>query len=81
MENLYGPVEGKRHDSGMLAMFGLLDALQRYSVSPYGHTLCIYGDAACTLRACLEAPLRGAVLTPDQQTWNKSMKEVRVSVE
>ena len=81
MENLYGPVEGKRHDSGMLAMFGLLDALQRYSVSPYGHTLCIYGDAACTLRPCLEAPLRGAVLTPDQQTWNKSMKEVRVSVE
>ena len=81
MENLYGPVEGKRHDSGMLAMFGLLDALQRYSVSPYGHTLCIYGAAACTLRPCLEAPLRGAVLTPDQQTWNKSMKEVRVSVE
>ena len=42
--NLYGPVEGKRHDSEMLAMSGLLDALQRYSVSPYGHTLCIYGD-------------------------------------
>ena len=25
-------------------MSGLLDALQKYSVSPYGHTLCIYGD-------------------------------------
>ena len=44
--NLYGPVEGKRHDSGMLAMSGLLDALQRYSVSPYSHTLGIYGDLA-----------------------------------
>ena len=54
--NLYGPIEGKRHDSGMLAMSGLLDALQRYSVSPYGHTLCIYGDAGYPLRPCLQAP-------------------------
>ena len=53
--NLYGVVEGKRHDSGMLAMSGL-DALQRYSVSPYGHTLCIYGDPAYPLRPCLQAP-------------------------
>ena len=79
--NLYGPVEGKRHDSGMLGMSGLLDALQRYAVSPYDHTLCIYGDPAYRLRPCLQTPFRGAVLTPDQQTWNKSMKEVPVSVE
>ena len=79
--NLYGPVEGKRHDSGMLAMSGLLDALQRYSVSPYGNTLCIYGDPAYALRPCFQAPFRGAVLTPDQQVWNKSIKEVRVSIE
>ena len=79
--NLYGPVEGKRHDSGMLAMSGLLDALQRYSVSPYGNTLCIYGDPAYPLRPCFQAPFRGAVLTPDQQVWNKSIKEVRVSIE
>ena len=79
--NLYGPVEGKRHDSGMLAMSGLLDALQRYSVSPYGNTLCIYGDPAYALRPCFQAPFRGAVLTPDQQVRNKSIKEVRVSVE
>ena len=79
--NLYGPVEGKRHDSGILAMSGLLDALQRYSVSPYGNTLCIYGDPAYPLRPCFQAPFRGAVLTPDQQVRNKSIKEVRVSVE
>ena len=74
--NLYGPVEGKRHDSGMLAMSGLLDALQRYSVSPYGNTLCIYGDPAYPLRPCFQAPFRGAVLIPDQQAWSKSIKEV-----
>ena len=59
--NLYGPVEGKRHDSGMLAMSDLLDALKRYSVSPYGHTLSIYGDPAYPLRPCLQAPFRGAI--------------------
>ena len=78
--NLYGPVDGKRHNSGMLTISTLLDALERYSVSPYGHTLCIYGDPACPLRPCLQAPFRGAVLTTDQQAWNKSVKEVRVSV-
>ena len=79
--DLYGLVERKRHDSGMLAMSGLLDALQRYSVSPYGNTSCIYGDPAYALRPCFQAPFRGAVLTPDQQVWNKSIKEVRVSIE
>ena len=62
-------------------MSGLLDALQGYLVSPYGHTVCIYADTVYPLRPCLQAPFRGAVLTPDQQAWNKSMKEVRVSVE
>ena len=37
--NLNEPVAEKRHDSGMLAMSGLLDVLQRYSVSSYGHIL------------------------------------------
>ena len=64
----------------MLAMPRLLDALQRYSVSLYGHTLCIYGDPAYPLRPCFQAPFRGAVLTPYQQGWNKSLTEVRVSV-
>ena len=60
----------------MLAMSGLLDALQGYLVSPYGHTVCIYADTVYPLRPCLQAPFRGAVLTPDQQAWNKSIKEV-----
>ena len=31
--------------------------------------------------AAFKHHFEGAVLTPDQQAWNKSMKEVRVSVE
>ena len=34
--NLFGPVEGKRHDSGMLARSGVLNQLQRFSVDTNG---------------------------------------------
>ena len=61
--NLYGSVEGKRHDSGMLDVSGLLHALQRYYVIPYDHILCIHQDPACLRRPCLQALFRGAVLT------------------
>lgn len=79
--NLYGPVEGKRHDSGMLAQSRLLDALQQHSHDPDGNILCIYGDPAYPLRPHLQAPFKGANVTPLQKEWNKSMSQVRVSVE
>ena len=47
--NLYGPVERKRHDSGLLADSGLLNDLSRYSFAPDGTPLCIYGDPAYPL--------------------------------
>ena len=47
--NLYGPVEGKRHDSSMLRMSGLLNQLQQYSYKQNGDILCIYGDSAYPL--------------------------------
>ena len=37
--NLFGPVEGKRHDSGMLADSGLLNQLQQHSFDTGGGTL------------------------------------------
>ena len=42
--NLYGPVEGRRHDSALLAMSGLLPQLAEYFFSPGGQALCLYGD-------------------------------------
>ena len=62
-------------------MSSLLDTPQRYSFGLYRHTLYIYGDPAYPLRPYFQAPFQGAVLTPNQHAWNKSMKEVRVSVE
>ena len=80
--HLYGPVEGKRHDSGMLASSGLLQDLQRFSNSPVtGLPMCVCGDPAYPLRAHLQGPYKGAVLTLHQQEFNKSMSSARVSVE
>ena len=52
--NLFGPVEGRRHDSGMLAMSGLLEELETYSFSPTGQPLSIYGDPAYPHRVHLQ---------------------------
>ena len=80
--NLYGPVEGRQHDRRMLAMSGLLDQLEQHSFSPTGQALCIYGDPAYPHRLHLQCPFaRRAVLTPEEQAFNQSMSQVRVSVE
>ena len=54
--NLFGPVEGRRHDSGMLAMSGLLPQLEQMSSSPTGQSMCIYGDPAYPHRIHLQCP-------------------------
>ena len=79
--NLFGPEEGKRHDSGMLADSGLLHQIQLYSFTPNDVPLCIYGDPAYPLRIHLQAGFKGANLAPLQRQWNKRMSKTRVSVE
>lgn len=79
--NIFGPIEGKRHDAGMLADSNLLDQLEQYAFSPTGVPLCLYGDPAYPLRVHLQSPFKGAVLTPDMMAYNKSMSTVRTSVE
>lgn len=77
----YSIVEGKKHDSGMLAESGLLQQLQQFAYSPTGQTMCIYGDPAYPLRIQLQAPFRNAVITPEMQAFNSAMSRVRISVE
>ena len=80
--NLYGPVEGRRHDSAMLAQSGLLIQLQQHSHAQNGRALCIYGDPAYPLRNHLQAPYRSnRFLTHAQRDFNKSMSTVRICVE
>ena len=70
--NLYGPIEGRRHDSFMLARSRILDQLEHFSFGPHWETLCIYGDPGHPLRAHLQTPFRGGNLTPLQISWNKA---------
>ena len=79
--NLYGPVEGRRHDSFMLRESGLLAQLEERSYDPAGNVMCIYGDPAYPLRAHLQAPFKGNNLTEMQREYNKAMSGVRISVE
>ena len=79
--NLFGPIEGRRHDAALLANSGLLQSLQQHSVAPNGDVLCIYGDPAYPLRQQLQRPFGGANITPVQRHYNQAMSSVRVSVE
>lgn len=79
--NLYGPLEGKRHDCALLALSGILPKLQECSFAPNGDPLCLFGDAAYPLRIHMQRPFKGAGLTPNERAFNKSMSQVRVSVE
>ena len=65
----------------MLAESSLLKELQRNAVLPTGQPLCVYGDPAYPLRVHLQGSFRNAHLTPQMQHSNKSMSEVRTSVE
>ena len=44
--NLYGPVEGRRHDAGMLKDSGLLNDLSRVGFNTRGEVLCLYGESS-----------------------------------
>ena len=79
--NMFGPVEGRRHDSAMLAMSNLLPQLQQNSIDTNGNLMCIYGDPAYPVRAQLLSPFPLAHITPAESAWNQSMSSVRVAVE
>ena len=64
--NLFGPVEGKQHDSIMLTDSGLLNQLQQHSFDTGGRPLCIYGDPADPLRVHLQSGFRGANITAEE---------------
>lgn len=55
---------------------------QHNAISPTSQPLCVYGDPAYPSRAHLQAPFqKGVRFTPQMRAYNKSMSEVRVSVE
>lgn len=84
--NLYGPVEGRRHDAFLLTDSGLLGQLEVHMDRPNAAegtppVYSLYGDPAYPIRAHLLRPFRGANLTEQQQAFNTQMSAVRVCVE
>ena len=74
--NLYGPVEGRGYDSGMLVESNLLPLLQQHCHRAIGSPVCIYRDPAYSLRAHLQRPFEGDYLPQEQKDFSKdkSMK-------
>ena len=70
--NMFGPIEGRRHDAFMLGASGLTEKLCR-SDQPNGQPHVIYGDPAYGISRNILAPFCGAQLTPHERDFNKSM--------
>ena len=73
---MFGPVEGRLHDSTMLGLSNLMFMIRTFL--PGWH---IYGDGAYPLRPELLKPYIGPNITPAQAAWNTAMSGVRISVE
>lgn len=79
--HLYGPVEGRRHDAGILADSGLLPSLQQHMRGPGGQAYALYGDSAYPFSPFLQKGYQGAALTPQQAEFNDKFSRVRTAVE
>ena len=79
--DLYGPVEGRRHDSGMLANSAILPLSQQYSVNQNGNQLSFYGDLTYPLRPQLQAPFSNPQLNPQEAAYNTAMSKARAGFE
>lgn len=77
--NLFGPVNGRRHDGHILAKSGLIKKLEQkfraFQYPPY-----MYGDAGYPLKKFLMVPFKG-VVNRRQKKMNTKMSKLRVSVE
>ena len=81
--NLHGPVEGCRHDAGMLKDSGLLHILQREAYTPRGSSMLIWRSPLPSTSP-VDVSISEAdvpILTPEMRAFNTAMSEVRVSVE
>ena len=74
-------LDGRKHDSAMLAYSGLLQDLEQHAFSTTREPMALYGDPAYPLRVHLHVPYRGVGITPQMELYNKAMSSVRMSIE
>lgn len=79
--NLWGPMEGRRHDCALLAGSGIMDQFEAGDWRDRdGLAFALYGDPAYPVREYLLSPYKG---NPDenQRLFNTRMSKVREAVE
>ena len=80
--NLYGPMEGRRHDCALLRASGLIEQFEvRQLYDRQGLPFCLYGDPAYPLRPYLLCPFREDIITVEEEHFNSMMSSVRECVE
>ena len=77
---LFGPIEGSRHDSYVLYQSGLLNQLQTHSFAPDGSVLSIYGDTAYPFSLHLQTGHKNPN-SDDEALYDQKMSAARASVE
>ncbi|CAC5423121.1 unnamed protein product [Mytilus coruscus] len=75
------PIEGRRHDTGLLRESGICGELQTHMTTPTGDIYVIYGDPAYSMTTHIIKPFRGGVISAEQARFNKKMSAVRTCVE
>ena len=78
--NLYGPVEGKRHDCALLRESRILEKMVHMHNAD-GVAMAVYGDPAYVMRDHIYCPFQGAYLTEEEKAFNSSMSKARICVE
>jgi hypothetical protein len=73
---MFGPVEGRRHDVYLLNLSKLDQHMQLLPPDAY-----VYGDQAYPVRPWLLSPFKGPNKPIHQRAWNRNMRTVRISVE
>ena len=82
VSHLSGPIEGRRHDAGLLQESRLIEDTQaNLPAIGHGGVYAVYGDPAYPLRAEIISPYAGNGITPAQQAFNANMSSVRQAVE
>jgi hypothetical protein len=82
ISHIYGPIEGRRHDAGMLRESHVLAQMANHMTSPNGHIFSVYGDPAYPLGdGYIIPPYRGGAISRNQMIFNKRMSAVRICVE
>ena len=82
ISHLYGPIEGRHHDAGMLRESNVLAQMANHMTSPNGYIFSVYGDPAYPLGdGYIIPPYRGGAISRNQMIFNKRMSAVRICVE